>query len=204
MENDIENIWKNMESKISPKSIAELNELLTKKSKKTVSKFLYIILVDIIVCIGLIIFLIITALNRQGDIIYQLINSVLSLITIVSLIVSLLSWIKLNNNKYNLSLKDWLKERISLLSKWLLGKYSKLYIILIPILLILLNISIHVYFEYKTFMEVVKNEESIYGLTIGFIIGLFVSFFAISKIRKYQLKNLEYLKELYSSIQNPI
>jgi len=70
--------------------------------------------------------------------------------------------------------------------------------------LILLNISIHVYFEYKTFMEVVKNEESIYGLTIGFIIGLFVSFFAISKIRKYQLKNLEYLKELYSSIQNPI
>lgn len=198
--NKIENIWKDIESKISPKSIDELNELLATKSKKAMSKFLYIIFIDIIVCIGLIIFLIITALNRQGDIIYQLNNSVLCLITIVFLVVSLFSWIKLNNNKYNLSLKDWLQERISLLSRWLLGKYSKLYIILIPILLILLNTSIHVYYENKTFVEVMKNEESIYGLIIGFIIGLLVCYFAISKIRKYQLKNLEFLKELYSNL----
>src|SRR5665647_1414098 len=133
--NEIENIWKNVDSKISPKSIDELNELLTTKTKKTMNKFLYILCVDIIVCIGLIIFLIMTALNRQSDIIYQVNNSILCLITLFSLIVSLLSWTKLQNNKYNLSLKDWLEERIKLLTRWLLGKYSKLYIVLIPILL---------------------------------------------------------------------
>jgi hypothetical protein len=200
--NEIENIWKNVDSKISPKSIDELNELLTTKTKKTMNKFLYILCVDIIVCIGLIIFLIMTALNRQSDIIYQVNNSILCLITLFSLIVSLLSWTKLQNNKYNLSLKDWLEERIKLLTRWLLGKYSKLYIVLIPILLIMINLSIHVYYEHKPFIEVMKNEESIYGLIIGFIIGLFVSYFTINKIRKYQLKNLKFLKELHGTLHN--
>lgn len=200
--NEIENIWKKVDSKISPKSIDELNELLHAKTKKTMNKFLYFLCVDILVCIGLIIFLIITALNRQGDIIYQVNNAVLSLIALFSLIVSLLAWNMLQNNKYNLSLKDWLDERIKLLSKWLLGKYSKLYIVLIPVLLIMINLSIHVYYEYKPFIDVMKNEESIYGLVIGFIAGLFVSFFVVNKIRKYQLKNLEFLKELRVALSN--
>ena len=200
--NEIENIWKNIDSKINQKSIDELNELLNTKTKKTMNKFLYILCVDIIVCIGLIIFLIITALNRQGDIIYQVNNSILSLITLFSFIVSFLSWNKLQNNKYNLSLKDWVEERIKLLSRWLLGKYSKLYIVLVPILLIMLILSIHVYYEHKPFTEVMKNEESIYGLILGSIIGLLVSYFAINKIRKYQLKNLEFLKELHGALDN--
>ena len=200
--NEIEHIWKNVDSKISPKSIDELNELLTIRTKKAMNKFLYILCVDIAVCIGLIVFLIITALNRQGDIIYQVNNSILCLVTFFSLIVSLLSWNKLQNNKYNLSLKDWLEQRISLLSSWLLGKYSKLYIVIIPILLIMLNLSIHVYYEHKPFTEVMKNEESIYGLIIGFFIGLFVSYYAIIKIRKYQLRNLEFLKDLHNALQN--
>lgn len=194
--NEIESIWKKVDSKISPKSIDELNELLHTKTKQTMNKFLYFLSVDIMVCIGLIIFLITTALNRQGDIIYQVNNAVLSLIALFSLIVSLLAWNMLQNNKYNLSLKDWLEERIKLLSKWLLGKYSKLYIVLIPVLLIMINLSIHVYYEYKPFIEVMNNEESIYGLVIGFVVGLFVSYFVVNKIRKYQLKNLEFLKEL--------
>jgi hypothetical protein len=200
--NEIENIWKNIDSRISPKSIDELNELFTSKTKKTMNKFLYILCIDITVCIGLIIFLVMTALNRQGDIIYQVNNSILCIITLFSFFVSLLSLNKLQNNKYNLSLKDWLEERIKLLSKWLLGKYSKLYIVIIPILIIMINLSIHVYYEHKPFTEVMKQEESIYGLIIGFIIGLLVSYFAINKIRKYQLKNLEFLKELHDALQN--
>lgn len=200
--NEIENIWKKVDSKISPKSIGELNELLRIKTKKTMNKFLYFLCVDILVCIGLIIFLIITALNRHGDIIYQVNNAILCLIALFSLIVSLLSWNKLQNNKYNLSLKDWLEERIKLLSRWLLGKYSKLYIGLIPVLLIMINLSIHVYYEHKPFIEVMKNEESIYGLIIGFIVGLFVSYIVVNKIRKYQLKNLDFLKELLVAIHN--
>ncbi|MCX6320651.1 MAG: hypothetical protein NTX93_02450 [Bacteroidia bacterium] len=200
--NELQNIWKNIDSEISLKTTAELNQLLTIKTKKTINKFLFIFSIDIFVCVGLIVFLIITALNRQGDIIYQVNNSILCLITLISLIVSLLSWNKLQNNKFNLSLKDWLEQRIKMLSRWLLGKYSKGYIFLIPVLLVMINLSIHVYYECKPFLEVMKNKESIYSLVIGFPIGLFVSYFVISKIRKYQIKNLEFLKELYAHLCN--
>jgi hypothetical protein len=63
-------------------------------------------------------------------------------------------------------------------------------------------LSIHVYYEHKPFIEVMKNEESIVGLIIGFAVGLFVSYLAINKIRRYQLRNLEFLKELYSRLYN--
>ena len=195
--NDLQNLWKGMDSEISLKTISELNQSLTTKTQKTINKYLLILITDIVVCVGLMIFLVITAFNRNGDIIYLVNNSALFAITAVSLVVSLFTLNKLQSNKYNLPLKAWLEQRIKMLSGWLLGKYSKLYIVLIPILLVMINLSIHVYYEYKPFLEVMKNEESIYGLLFGFIIGLSVSYFAVSKIRKYQIKNLEILKDLY-------
>ena len=203
METDrLQNIWKSNETKIKLKTINELNQSLAAKSRQTINKFLIFFVIDIFVCVGMIVFLIITALNRQGDILYQANNAVLGLVTLTSFVVSLLSWIKLRNNKFNSPLKEWVEQRIRLLSKWLLGKYSKLYIGLIPILLVMINISIHVYYEYKPLLEVVKNEESVIGLILGIIIGVFVSFYAINKIRRYQIKNLRYLKEIHAQLCN--
>jgi len=203
METDrLQNIWKNNETKIKLKTINELNQSLDTRSKQALNKFRIFYVVDAFVCAGVISFLIITALNRQGDTLYQANNAVLSLFTLISLVISLMSWNSLHNNKFNLPLKEWVEERIRLLSKWLLGKYSKLYIVLIPILLVMINISIHVYYEYKPLVEVFKNEESVIGLILGFIIGVFVSFYAINKIRRYQIKNLGYLKEIHAQLCN--
>jgi hypothetical protein len=66
----------------------------------------------------------------------------------------------------------------------------------------MINISIHVYYEYKTLVEVLKTEESVIGLILGFIIGVFVSFYAINKIRRYQIMNLGYLKEIHAQLCN--
>jgi hypothetical protein len=198
--NEFQNTWKQIDSEISLRTTEELNQLLTIKTRKSINKFLLIFSIDIIACVGLIIFLILTAFNRQSDIIYLINNSILCLITFTALIISLLSINKLRNNKYNLSLKDWLEQRIKLLSRWLMGKYSKLYIVFIPLLLVMINLSIHVYFEYRPFLEVMKNEESLYGLAFGFLAGLLVSYFAINKIRKYQIRNLDFLKGLYAHL----
>ena len=198
--NDLQNTWKNIDAEIQSKTSIELNQLLTSKTRKTINKFLIFIGIDIIVCVGLIVFLIITALNRPGDLIYQVNNSILGLITLISLIASLYSWNKLQNKELNIPLKSWLEKRINLLSKWLLGKYSKSYIIFMPFLVAMIMLSIHVYYEYKPFVEVMKSEESIYGLIVGFVIGLSVAFYAVNKIRRYQLKNLEFLKEMYGRL----
>jgi hypothetical protein len=196
--NEIENTWKNIDSEINLKSKDDLNLLLISRTRKTINKFLYVIGFSIFVCAGLIVFLIITSLNRKDDILYLVNNITLCLITIIALISSLSEWYKMQNNRYNQPLKSWLEERINLLSKELTGRYSKLNLFFIPVIYILTLLSIHVYFQNKSFIEVFKSEESIIGLIVGFPIGLFVSYFVANKIRKYYLRNLQYLKELHA------
>jgi hypothetical protein len=198
--NELQKIWKSIDTEINQKSKDELNLLLTSKTKQTMNKFLAITGISVLICIGLLIFLTITSLNRQNDLIYLINNITLGAVTTISLISGLLAWYKIQNYKYNQPLKNWLESRINHLSKGLTGRYSKLYLFLIPFLYILTVLSIHVYFENKLFIDVLKTEESIIGLLVGAPIGLFVSYFAAKKIRKYQVQNLEFLKDLYGRI----
>jgi len=200
--NEFQNIWKNIDSEIMLKSKEELDQIFTVKSRKIINKFLLIFTIDLITCAGLIVFLIVTLLNRPGDLIYQIINSLLCLFTLFAFIASLFSYNKLQNNEFNIPLKEWLEQRITLLKRWLLGKYSKSYLILLPILVLMIMLSIHVYYEYKPFVEVMKNKGSIIGLLVGYPIGLLVAFYGINKIRKFELRNLEYLKELHQRLCN--
>jgi hypothetical protein len=202
--NELQKIWKNIDTEINQKSTDELNLLLSSKTKQTINKFLVIIGFSIFVCVGLLVYLTITALNRPDDLIYLINNVTLGIVTMLSLFSGLFSWYQLQNNKYNQPLKNWLEVRINLLSKWLSGRFSKVYIILIPFLYLLTVLSIHVYFENKSFIEVLHTEESIVGLIFGIPIGLFVSYYAVRKIRKYQLHNLEFLKDLYGRLGNMI
>jgi hypothetical protein len=196
--NDFKEIWRDIHSQIKLYSPVELKTLLNSKIDKTINSFLGISVAGIIVSCGFIIFLSITALNHRGDLIYQVNNMLLILITITSLISSILSLKALQKNKNNLPVKDWLEKRIDFLNKGLKGQSGKLYIFLIPVLMIMMTISIHVYYEYKPFMEVMKNEKSLYGMFFGFFVGLWVAFYAVRKIRKYQKQKLTYLKHLYA------
>jgi hypothetical protein len=200
--NELQKIWKTVDTEINQKSKEELNLLLTSKTKQIINKFLVTMSISIFICIGLLIYLTITSLNRQNDLIYLINNATLGIVTIISLVSGLLSWYKLQNNRYNQPLKNWLEDRINLLTKWLTGKLSKLYLFLIPFLYVLIVLSIHVYYENKSFIDVLNTEESIIGLIVGAPIGLFVSYLGARKIRKYQLNNLEFLKDLHSRLCN--
>jgi len=200
--NELQKIWKTFDGEIEKKSKKDLDIILTSKIKKTINELLIIVAISIIVCVGLIIYLIITSINRMGDLVYIINNSALGIITLVSLISALLTWNKFKATPYEQSLKEWLEVRINILSKWLTGRYSKMYLFLIPILYLLTILSIHVYFENRPFVEVIQSEDSIIGLLVGTIVGLFVSYYLVNKIRKYQLNKLESLKELYKDLSN--
>ena len=198
--NELQKIWKNVDIEIHQKSKEELNLLLSSVTRQTINKFLFIISIGILSGIGLLFFLTITSISRKDDLYYLMNNLTLGIIAIISLVSGLMSWYKLYNNKYNQSLKNWLEVRINHLSKLLTGKFNRLYLILIPIIYVLTILSIHVYFENKPFIEVLHTEESISGLVAGTIIGLLFSYFAVIKIRRYELKNLDFLKDLYGRI----
>lgn len=200
--NELQTIWKTMDTEMNQKSKDELNLLLGSKTKQTINKFIAIIGFSVVVCVGLLIFLTITLFNRSNDLIYVINNITLGAITTISLISGLFAWYKIQNYKYNQPLKNWLESRITLLSNWLTGKSSRLYLFLIPFLYCLTVLSIHVYFENKLFIDVITTEESVIGLIVGAIFGLTVSYIAARKIRKYKKDNLEFLKDLHGRLCN--
>lgn len=200
--NELQKIWKDSDREIHQKSKDELNLLLASITRNTINKFLYIMGAGILSGIGLLIFLTLTSLNRLDDPIYLINNITLGIISLISIVSGLMSWYKLQNKEPNQSLRNWLEIRINHLSKLVKGKFNKLYIIILPIIYALTVLSIHVYFENKPFLDVLGTGESMIGLIIGTPIGLFVSFFAVRKIRKHELTNLEFLKDLYNRLCN--
>jgi hypothetical protein len=200
--NELQKIWRSIDFEITQKSKAELELLLTSKARQTINKFLSIIIISIIICAGVLSYVTLTTLDRKEDLIFLINNLSLGIITTVALLSGLFSWYKLRNNKFDQPLRNWLEVRIRLLSKGLTGKFSKLYLYLIPFLYVLIVLSIHVYFEHKLFLEVLKTEESLIALIVGAPIGIFVSYYAARKIRKYELSNLEFLEDLYGRVIN--
>lgn len=198
---ELQRIWKNVDAKINRKSDDELTLLLASVSRHTINKFMFIISMGILSGLGLLVFLTITSLNRKEDVYYLINNITLGIIAVISLYSGLISWYKLHSNRnYNQSLKSWLEYRINLLSGLLTGKLNKLYVLLIPVIYVLTILSIHVYFKNKPMIEVLHTEESISGLVAGTLTGLLVSFIAVINIRRYELKNLEFLKDLYNRL----
>jgi hypothetical protein len=200
--NNLHNTWKSLSFEKNLRSKKEINNIIATKAKQDISKFVAILVVSLIVSIGLLVWLIITSINRQTDLIYLINNFTLGLITIFGSCKGIITWKRLQTGYYNRSVKDWLEERIKLISNETSTSFSRLYYLLIPLLYLLTVLSIHVYFEYKPFVEVINTEESVVGLIVGSILGLVVSFYAVGKIRKYQLRILNSLKELREQILN--
>lgn len=200
--NELQKIWKNADLEIHQKSRVELNLLLTSITRQTLNKYLLIVGFGILSALGLIIFLTVTSLNRQDDTIYLINNITLGIIALISLVSGLMSWYKLQNKDYNLPLRDWLTVMINHLTKLVKGKSNRLYVFILPVIYALTILSIHVYYENKPFMEVLGTEESIISLIVGAPIGLFVAYVAVSKIRKQQAKNLEFLKDLHARLRS--
>jgi hypothetical protein len=200
--NELQKIWKNADLEIHQKSRVELNLLLTSVTRQTINKFLLIVGFGILSALGLIIFLTVTSLKRHDDTIYLINNITLGIIAMISLVSGLMSWYKLQNKDYNQPLRDWLTVRINHLTKLVKGKSNRLYVFILPVIYALTILSIHVYFENKPFLEVLGTEESIISLIAGAPIGLVVAYIAVSKIRKQQVKNLEFLKDLHARLVN--
>lgn len=199
MENrELQMIWKKFD--VEPKPVEELDLLLTSKVRTTMNKFLVIRIISVLVSMGLLVFLTVTTIKRLNDVMYVINNLILGLITGTALVLGLLSFKKLQNYKYDTSLKVWLENRIELFSRQLYGKLRFLYLFLVPVLFILIDLSIHVYYEDKAMTEVLQNEESVTGLVVGTIIGLGVAFYGAIRLRKFQAANLEFLKDLHKRL----
>jgi hypothetical protein len=200
--NELQKIWKSIGTEVNYRSKDELNLLLKSKAKHTVRKFLILEITGVFLCIPLIIWLIYSSINRKDDIIYLINNAAAAIITVSAFIYGVISVYKLQNRRYDQPLKYWLEERIKFLSRGYEGRFKNLYIFLVPIMILTVFLSMHVYYEYKPFVEALRTEESIVRQIIAISIGLLVAFYIVRKINKHSLTSLEFLKDMYNRLCN--
>jgi len=198
---ELQKIWKNVNSEINHKTTDELKLLLMSKAKQALYKFVVINAISVFVCIGVLVWLIITSINRQHDLLFLINNAMLGVIVFLSLYHGLSVWYKLKNKKCDKSLKAWFEIRIGILSKWLTGTFTNIEFYLFPLLYILTFFSIQVYFSGLDFMELFESRkflsEDIWGIIIFTPIILALGFHFMIKTRKYYFQKLQFLKDLH-------
>lgn len=199
--NNMHAIWKKVDTEIEVKSKDELNTIFSSKIQSTINKYRIFLLTDIFVCFGVIVYLTITALNRTEDIFYLLNNFILGLIVTVAFVLSVAGMVRLHHKKTDIPIKHWLKNRIDSLSNELTGRFRDIHLVTIPILAIMLLLSINIYYEERTMADVLTTRENLFALAFGYLAALFVSFYFFRKIRKYQVQQLENLKEIYQQLE---
>lgn len=201
---ELQTIWKNVDGEINQKSRDELNLLLISKAKQALSKFVVINAISIFVSIAVLIWLVITSLNRQDDVLFLINNAMLGAMVALSLYHGLSVWYKVKNKKTDESLKAWFEIRIDILSKWLTGRFHNLEFYLFPLLYIFTFLSIHVYYSGLDFMELFKSDkfltEDVWGIIIFTPIILALGYHFMIKTRTYYLEKLEFLKDLYGRL----
>jgi hypothetical protein len=204
--NELQKIWKSVDSEINQKSKDELNLLLTSKAKQILKEFIVINIIVIPICVGMMVWLIITSINRLDDKVYLANNTLLGIFVLIALFWGIWYWSKFQSNKFSQPTKNWLEERINLLSIWLTRRFRNMEFYLFPLLFILTNLSIHVYYTDLYFTEVFKSdkfwEEDMWSMIIFTPIVLAGGYYGLIKIRKYYMKKLEFLKDLYSRLCN--
>ncbi len=193
-----------MNADIKQKSRDELNLLLTSKARQVFAEFLIFNITAIPVCIGLMVWLIISTANSIDDKLYVANNVLLGSIGLFTLFHVIRGWHRYKRSKMDKPVKEWLGIEIDLLSKWIIGKYKRIDLYLIPILFILSFLSIHVYHSDLYLIEVFRSDkfisEDMWGLIIFTPIIFAASFYGLIKLRKYQVKKLQFLKDLYGRI----
>ncbi|MFO7656547.1 MAG: hypothetical protein R6W78_05730 [Bacteroidales bacterium] len=204
--NELQRIWRTVNYDINQKSKNELNLLLTSKARQVFSEFLILNIIAIPVCVGVMVWIIISTANRSDDRLYVANNMLLGSIVLFALYYAIREWRRSKRNKMDKPVKEWLGIEINLLSKWLIGKYRRIDFFLIPILYILSVLSIHVYYSELYFIEVFRSakfiNEDMWGLIIFTPILFAGLFYSLIKLRKHQMKKLQFLKDLHGRLCN--
>jgi len=198
---EIKNIWQGANRSIEHFSKEEIEKLFKEKNRTIMRKFIHWFIISIILSIGLLLYLGITSVLRFDDLYFVFVNLLLIILTAYFLIEYLKGYYKLNSIKtVNGNLKEMIQQKVSLIKRYLIGtKLSSL--IIIPFV-ILLMISIYVFFEEEDMIKVLVMDDAIWGLIFGGIVAIIIKWWVRKKMGKYFESNLKRLENNLKEIQD--
>ena len=198
---EIKNTWQGASRSIEHFSKEEIEKLINQKSRTIMGKFILWFIISIILSIGLLLYLVITSVLRFDDLNFVFVNLLLIILTIFFLTEYLKGYYKLNSIKIaDGNLREMIQQKIKLIKRYLIGtKLSSL--IIIPFV-ILLMISIYVFFEKEDMIKVLVMDDAIWGLIFGGIVAIIIKWWVRKKMRKYFESNLVRLENNLKEIQD--
>jgi hypothetical protein len=196
--NELKEIWIELDGVLTKSSQAELKDVLITKTRKSLNKFRLFYLADITICFSVIIFLLLTAFQRQGDVLYLINNGTLFIFMLYAMIFCLFYIKNLQKTIPGIdNLYELLESQVQLLSKSQNIKYD---FILIPFISTLLMLSINVNFSSGTYIQAFQKEENLWGLVFGFITGTIVGFYSYFKLNNFYKEELTILKNYQNEL----
>lgn len=196
---ELQNIWRKGDGSIEMKSSEELNRILDAKMKVIMKKHFFVNFISVSVGIILITLLIYAGIKRSYDSYYMINNIILCIIVSCCVIMGILSYSRMNNNKKGIPLRDWLKYRIQEISKS--QKRYPVRCLFAFFMVLPCYLSFFVYFINRPFIEVIHSEQFYPSFLIVFFSGTFSALLAIRNIKVYHQKNLDKLKKLYNELE---
>ncbi len=201
MENtDLHKIWKKNDHFLNNLNKEQLKLILMKKQKRILKEFalFHIISVGISACAA--VYLILSAIMRNYDGYFILINGILLLIVIAGLIGSLIA---IRHFKPSISedtnMHDFIEDNIWALEKKRRNvKYQNLILLII---IILFSISIQVFFAAKPISEIPGSSFSVLKILLGLIIGVPLGMFLSLKIVSIYNGKLKQLKDNMTDLE---
>lgn len=202
MEKDeIKNTWQGTNRSIEHFSKEKIEKLFNQKSRTIMRKFILWFIISIILSIGLLLYLGIASVLRFDDLYFVFVNLLLIILTAYFLIEYLKGYYKLNSIKtVNGNLKEMIQQKIRLINRYLVG--TKLSSLMIIPFIILLMISIYVFFEKEDLIKVLVMDDAIWGLIFGGIVAILIKLLARKKMGKYFESNLTRLENNLKEIQD--
>jgi hypothetical protein len=157
--------------------------------------------VSLSVCVGLLIYLIGTAILRPNDSLFIVLNTVIILLVIPSAlsIYNTLQQLSSNNNGIG-NIKELLEARLVYYKRCV--RRSRWQSVFIVILVGLLEISIHTFFRNTNMSVIFFDEESRWGLLAGFCAGSLSALIAVKVLMNHFKNNLSVLSSILKNIED--
>ncbi|GHV42632.1 hypothetical protein FACS1894179_11290 [Bacteroidia bacterium] len=198
--NELQSLWKgNIDSYISDYSKEELKSILVNKARSHIRGF-YSLEILSVVCGIFGFFLVVASIAHKSDALYVINNIILIVILAFSLTSSIWSYKKMKNCNADEPLKLWLKRRI-----FYIEVSQHFYIancIILPVVLIMTNISTLVYLNSSTFSEMIVSSTFFISLFISLIVTIPIVYLGEKRRKKTGDNIIINLKEIYNQFDD--
>lgn len=196
---DLKSAWKTLGKPDTYFNKEQINGLIMEKYRKIIRQRIDYMGMSILLSVIVLTYLIVAGLLRWSDPYFVTLNGALALYLTILSLFSIKYFRELTApGALTEGVKQGIEKRAVVMEKGF--KRSRWDLAIVYPLGILLTLSIHVFFERKPFLEVMKNEESIWGIMIGLLVGLTAATIYYKKVTKYFGRQMKEFRNMLAEL----